>query len=558
MKRRAPQEAYDYVIVGAGSAGCVLANRLSADPDVRVLLLEAGGRNRSLFINMPAALSIAMNRPSYNWGYLAAADAGLDNRRLDCPRGRGLGGSSAINGMVYVRGHAQDFERWNQLLNDPDHDWSYAAVLPYFKRAERCLDENVDARYRGLSGALATVNGSFANPLYESFLTACAEAGYQLSDDLNGYRQEGFGALPMTVEDGIRCSAARAYLLPVASRPNLQVITGALVNRVKISNHQACSLDWVAGKQHNTTQVRREIVLCAGAIESPCILQRSGIGPGPLLSQFDIPVAQELPTGENLMDHLEVYLQQACPRSFSLNRKLTPASKAMIGLQWLTRRTGAGATNHFEAGGFVRSAAGIEWPDIQFHFLPAAMNYDGSQVSATPGYQLHVGPMLPGSRGRVAITAAAAGPHPHINFNYLSDPQDVSVFRRCITLAREILAQPALSAINGAELQPGKSVNTDADIDAWIRGAAQSAYHPCGTCRMGTDSSAVVDPAGRVHNISGLRVADASVFPVITNGNLNAPVIMLAEKIAAQMTGHTLPPEEQPFYRAEDWQHSQR
>jgi choline dehydrogenase len=544
---RALKDVYDFVIVGAGSAGCVLANRLSADPDNRVLLLEAGGRNTSLFINMPAALSIPMNRRRYNWGYLAEPDPGLDDRRLHCPRGRGLGGSSAINGMVYVRGHPLDFERWNDLVG-PAHDWSYAAVLPYFKRAERCLDENADDRYRGRDGPLTVTTGQLENPLYQRFLEAGTQAGHGLSEDLNGFQQEGVGTLPMTVANGIRCSAARAYLLPVLTRKNLDVMTGALVDRVLITDNQAHALAWQLQGQQMRTGIRRELILSAGAIESPCILQRSGVGPGELLSKLAIPVLAELPVGDNLMDHLEVYVQQACERRLSLNRRLNPLSKAIIGLEWLTRRRGLGATNHFETGGFVRSAADAAWPDVQFHFLPAAMNYDGSRVSATPGFQLHVGPMLPHSRGKVAITSAEPGPHPSIRFNYMSDERDVLAFRRSVERAREILAQPALAGISGPEIMPGATTDSDAGVDAWIRADAQSAYHPCGTCRMGIPGRSVTDGEGRVHGLNGLRVVDASLFPMITNGNLNAPGIMLAEKISAGMTGQRLEPEPHPFY----------
>lgn len=541
------KDVYDFVIVGAGSAGCVLANRLSSDPGTQVLLLEAGGRNSSLFINMPAALSIPMNRQRFNWGYLAAREPGLDNRHLHCPRGRGLGGSSAINGMVYVRGHPMDFEHWNTLIG-PSSDWSYAAVLPYFKRAERCLDRNADDRYRGKKGPLATTTGQLENPLFERFLEAGVQAGHTHSADLNGYQQEGVGTLPMTVDGGVRCSAARAYLRPVLGRANLDVVTGALVDRVDCADAEARTLCWTVKGRQMTTSVRREILLCAGAIESPCILQRSGLGPGELLSEHQIPIVADLPAGQNLMDHLEVYVQQACARTLSLNRSLTPLRKAAIGLEWLLTRQGPGATNHFEAGGFVRSNADVPWPDVQFHFLPAAMHYDGSRVSATPGYQLHVGPMLPSSRGRVAITARTPGPHPSIRFNYMNDARDVVNFRRSVQRAREILAQSALRSVSGAEIVPGDDIDSDAAVDAWIRANAQSAYHPCGTCRMGTAGDGVVDGAGRVHGVSRLRVADASLFPMITNGNLNAPTIMLAEKIAAEITGETLLPEPQPFY----------
>ncbi len=555
--RQVLKDTYDYVIVGAGSAGCVLANRLSADPEKQVLLLEAGGSNRSLFIDMPAALSIPMNRRRYNWGYLADPDSGLDDRRLHCPRGRGLGGSSAINGMVYVRGHPMDFERWDQLAGEQT-DWSYAAVLPYFRKAERCMSKNADERYRGTKGPLVTVDGGLENPLYERFLRAGKEAGYSRSKDLNGYQQEGVGALPMTVVEGIRCSAARAYLRPALSRDNLDVVTNAVVDQVNLPDQHAHSLIWRRGKRQTVTQVQGEIILSAGAIESPCILQRSGIGPGELLSRLGIDVVRELPAGENLMDHLEVYVQQACERTLSLNRSLTIPRKAAIGLEWLLTRKGLGATNHFEAGGFIRSAAGIQWPDVQLHFLPAAMHYDGTRVSPTPGYQLHVGPMLPESRGSVAISSANAGVHPRVKFNYMSDERDIISFRRSVELTREILAQPALAEISGGELSPGDSIAGDDAVDAWIRRNAQSAYHPCGTCRMGDSENSVVDGTGRVHSVSGLRVVDASIFPMITNGNLNAPTIMAAEKIAADMTGVVLPPEAQPFHTAADWQRRQR
>ncbi len=555
MKRL--KDVYDFVVVGAGSAGCVMANRLSEDPSVDVLLLEAGGGNRSVFIDMPAALSIPMNRRRYNWGYLAEPDPGLDGRRLDCPRGRGLGGSSAINGMVYVRGHPLDFERWSALAGAAS-DWSYAAVLPYFKKAEGCADDTPDERYRGRSGPLATRNGRFENPLYRRFIEAGADAGYAISDDLNGFRQEGVGALPMTVAGGVRCSAARAYLRPAGARPNLQVLTGVTAERFEVHDRRASSLTWRRGRRQTTTAIRRELVLSAGAIESPCLLQRSGLGPAGLLDRLGIPVIADLPAGENLMDHLEVYVQQACDPGLSLNGSLDLPGRAAIGARWLMSRNGPGATNHFEAGGFVRSAAGVPWPDVQFHFLPAAMHYDGSRVSAVPGFQLHVGPMLPESRGTVAIRDRRAGRHPRVVFNYLSEEADVIAFRRAVALTREILAQSPLTAVSAEELMPGPGVSSDAGVDAWIRQNAQSAYHPCGTCRMGEPGQSVVDGEGRVHGIGALRVVDASIFPWITNGNLNAPTIMAAEKIAASMTGRALKPEAQPYYQASDWRTRQR
>jgi choline dehydrogenase len=551
-------ENYDYVIVGAGSAGCVMANRLSADPDVSVLLLEAGGRNRSIFIDMPAALSIPMNQKRFNWGYKAQPAPGLDDRALACPRGRGLGGSSAINGMVYVRGNAQDFDRWDALIDDPNADWSYAGVLPYFKKAERCLSQGFSSAYRGTTGHLVTQDGRMNNVLYERFLQAGVQAGYALSDDLNGYQQEGVGPFPMTVDTGRRCSAARAYLAPVMHRQNLKIVTNARVDRISFDQTRVDKLVWYKGRRRQTTYVGREIVVCAGAIDSPCVLQRSGIGPADLLTQMAIPVLCDLPVGENLMDHLEVYVQQACPPQMSLNRSLSLLNKALIGARWLTLKNGLGATNHFEAGGFVRSAAGVPWPDVQFHFLPAAMNYDGTQVSDVPGYQVHVGPMLPHSRGRVRITSASPDAAKEIQFNYMADQRDVEDFRACVELTRDLISQPALADLGGRELQPGADVSTVEQIDRWIRQNAQSAYHPCGTCAMGTGPDGVVDGQARVKNVSGLRVVDASVFPMITNGNLNAPTIMAAEKISAAMLGCELDAEQQPFYRHPRWQTEQR
>ncbi|MDP6971575.1 MAG: choline dehydrogenase, partial [Pseudomonadales bacterium] len=535
--------------------GCVLANRLSADAACRVLLLEAGGVNRSVFIRMPAALSIPIHRRAYNWGYVSEPEADLDGRRVGCPRGRGLGGSSAINGMVYVRGHGCDFDGW---CDTGAVGWGYADVLPYFRRAERCLDAAPGDAYRGRSGLLATRNGEQRNPLYRTFLEACEQAGYALSADLNGHRQEGFGALPMTVADGERCSAARAYLQPVRDRANLTVTTRALVERVSVEGGCGRKVVWRKGRRWYVSQAGCEVVVCAGAIDSPCILQRSGIGPERLLREHRIPVEAPLPVGENLMDHLEIYLQQACAPEVSLNRSLNVLNRGWIGARWLMTRDGLGATNHFEVGGFIRSAAGIQWPNIQFHFLPAAMSYDGRRVAPVPGYQVHIGPMLPASRGSVCISSDEAGAAPRIRFNYLAEKEDRLIFRQSVKLAREILAQPALARYNRGELQPGAEISSDDAIDAFIRASAESAYHPCGTCRMGVNEYSVVDVEGRVHGIEGLRVADASLFPVITNGNLNAPTIMLAEKIAGAMTGDVLAPDPKPVFVDGQWRTRQR
>ena len=552
---------YDFIVVGAGSAGCVLAARLSEDPANRVLLLEAGGRNRSLFVHMPSAFAQAMSGTRRNWGFETEPEPALDGRRLHCPRGRGLGGSSAINGMVQVRGHPYDFDEWQAL---GAAGWSFANCLPYFRRAESW---NSGANtYRGGEGPLAVGlgNGGRLNPLYPAFIEAGRQAGYGVTADYNGFRQEGFGLMQMTVKDGVRWSTARAYLDPAAGRRNLRIVTGASVERLLL-NADALRVRGVRvrlGSERLEIEAGKEVIVCAGAIGSPALLQRSGIGPSDVVREAGIELRHELPgVGENLQDHLEVYLQYRCTQPITLNGKLTLSGKAGIGLQWLLFRNGLGATNHFESCGFIRSRSGVQWPDIQYHFLPAAVRYDGSAPLGGHGFQLHVGPNKPNSRGYVRIASADPETPPRIRFNYLQHEQDRADWRLCLRLSREIVAQPALDEYRGEEIAPGESVKADEDLDAWVRASVESAYHPCGTCRMGAadDSMAVLDAQCRLRGIGGLRVVDASAFPSITNGNLNAPTVMLAERAADLIRGREpLAPTPVSFWAASDWEHRQR
>ena len=550
-------EEFDYIIAGAGSAGCVLAHRLSQDAATTVLLLEYGGGDASPFIQMPAALSIPMNSPRYDWGFVSEPEPHLGNRRLHVPRGKVLGGSSSVNGMVYVRGHPQDFDGWAAM---GAQGWAYADVLPYFRRAETFAGGSDE--YRGGAGPLHTRRGDLQNPLYHAFIAAGIEAGYGATADVNGFRQEGFGALDMTVHRGQRWSAANAYLKPVERRSNLEIRTRARVTQLLFDGRRATGLAYKRGATTQQAKARREVILAAGAINSPHLLKLSGIGPGAELRQHGIDVVHDLKgVGENLQDHLEFYFQVVCRQPISLFASTGLFAKAMIGLRWLARRDGLGATNHFEAGGFIRSRSGVAYPDIQFHFLPLAISYDGKNLATQHGFQAHVGPMRSQSRGRITLQSRDPFAAPRINFNYMSHPQDWAEMRACVRLTREIFSMTAFDTTRGAEIQPGSAVTADADIDAFVRDKVETAYHPCGACRMGTTSNpaAVVDPQCRVIGIDALRVVDSSVMPQITNGNLNAPTIMIAEKASDHILGHPpLPRSAAASWNAPDWQMRQR
>lgn len=530
-------ETYDYIVIGAGSAGCVLANRLSEDPAVKVLVLEYGGSDKSIFIQMPTALSIPMNGTKYNWKYMTLPEPGLDGRQVHCPRGKVLGGSSSINGLVYMRGHARDFDEWEEM---GARGWRYANCLPYFQRAENWQDGG-DA-YRGASGPLATNAGNrMRNPLYRAFVDAGREAGYITTEDPNGHMQEGFGPMHMTVKDGVRWSTANAYLKPAMSRPNLTVVTHAMTRRVLLEGKRAIGVEYELGGERKVAKASREVLISSGPIGSPHLLQRSGIGPAAVLQKAGVTVLHDLPgVGENLQDHSEVYIQYACKEPITLNGKMGLLSRALIGAEWLLFKKGLSVTNHFESGGFIRSDAALQWPDIQFHFLPAAMRYDGKKPLDGHGFMVLTGPNKPKSRGHVRLRSAEAHEQPDILFNYLDREEDREGFRRCLRLTREIIAQPAFDRFRGEEIAPGKDVRGDDEIDAWVRETMESTYHPCGSCRMGEDAMAVVDSDLKVRGIEGLRVIDSSVFPTEPNANLNAPTIMLAERAADIVRGKPL------------------
>lgn len=549
---------FDYVIVGAGSAGCVLASRLSENPRVRVALLEAGSSDNSLLIRMPTALSIPMNMAKYNWGFESEPEPGLDGRKLDCPRGKVLGGSSSINGMAFVRGNAHDIDQWEE---EGAEGWNYASCLPYYKRMEKWhLGENT---YRGGEGPVGINAGNDMrlNRLYQAFINAGEQAGYPFTADYNGYQQEGFGQKHMSVSEGQRASSSRAYLNPVKSRSNLHIISSATVDQILFDGNTAVAVRYLSAGRYLKVFAKAEVIISAGSIGSPALLQRSGIGPADVLSNAGVPLRVESPgVGANLQDHLEVYFQYECTQPVSLNKHLSWWRKGLIGARWVLSKDGLGATNHFESCGFIRSRAGLKWPNIQYHFLPGAMRYDGRAAFAGDGFQVHVGPNKPASRGSVEIVSADANMAPKIQFNYLQHEQDIQDWRDTIRLTREILQQSALAEFRGNEIQPGMHINSDESIDQWVRANVESAYHPSCSVKMGADNDpmAVLDGECRVKGVQSLRVVDSSIFPIITNGNLNAPSMMVGERASDLILGKQLAAENVPVWIPDDWQESQR
>ncbi|WP_439383002.1 choline dehydrogenase [Amycolatopsis lexingtonensis] len=545
-------DTYDFVIVGGGSAGCALANRLSADPSNKVLVLEAGRSDYKwdVFIHMPAALTFPIGSKFYDWGYRSEPEPYMNRRRIYHARGKVLGGSSSINGMIFQRGNPMDYERWG---GDPGMStWDYAHCLPYFNRMENCLADAPDGQWRGHDGPLELERGPASNPLFQAFFDAAEQAGYPRTDDVNGYRQEGFAAFDRNVRKGRRLSAAGAYLHPVMHRPNLTVKTHAFVSQILFDGTRAIGVEYAEGRKAPAEVYGKEIILCGGAINTPQLLQLSGVGNAADLEKLGIDVVKDLPgVGENLQDHLEVYIQYACKQPVSMQPSLAKWKRPYIGAQWLFLRSGPAATNHFEGGGFVRSNDEVKYPNLMFHFLPVAIRYDGSSPTGGHGYQVHVGPMYADTRGSVKITSTDPRQHPAIKFNYLSTETDRKEWVEAVRVARKILNQSALDPYNGGEISPGPSVETDEEILDWVAKDAETALHPSCTAKMGVDEKSVVDPQTmRVHGTEGLRVVDASVMPYITNGNIYAPVMMTAEKAADLILGNTpLAPVKLPFYR---------
>ncbi len=549
-------QEFDHIIVGSGSAGSVMAYRL-AEAGRTVLVLEYGGTDRGPLIQMPSALSIPMNMNRYNWGFETQPEPHLNGRRLATPRGKVVGGSSSINGMVYVRGHAHDFDTWEAM---GAKGWAYKNVLPYFKRMES--SHGGEEGWRGVDGPMHVKRGDKLNPLYQAFIDAGREAGYPVTQDYNGQQQEGFGAMEMTVHNGFRWSAANAYLRPARKTGRVKLVTHAFAQRIILEGKKAVGVEYRRGDKVVEARARRDVIIAASSINSPKLLQLSGIGPAQVLKAAGIPLVHDLQgVGENLHDHLEVYFQVKCKLPITLNGRLGLISKGMIGAEWVLLQSGLGSTNHFESCGFIRSAAGIEFPDIQYHFLPAAVRYDGKVAFKGHGFQVHVGPMRTKSRGHVRVTSSAPEESPEILFNYMSHPDDWQEFRACIRLTREIIGQHALEPYRAEEIQPGSAVQSDEAIDAFIREHCESAYHPTGTCKMGAvnDPMAVVDPECRVIGIQNLRVADSSIMPQITNGNLNAPTLMIGEKASDHILGRKpLPASNAEPWVNSRWRESQR
>lgn len=545
------RDRYDYVIVGGGSAGCALANRLSTDPSTSVLVLEAGRRDWKfdVFIHMPAALSFGIGNRFYDWMYESEPEPHMGGRRVYHARGKVLGGSSSINGMIFQRGNPLDFERW--AADSGMQSWDYAHCLPYFKRMENCLAADDGSTYRGDQGPLVLERGPATNPLFESFLEATEQAGYPRTSDVNGERQEGFNAFDRNVHRGRRLSAARAYLHPVLARKNLDLATKALVTKVRFNaDHRAIGVE-LEHRGRARFVAAEEVILCGGAINSPQLLQLSGVGPAALLERHGIEVIADLAgVGQNLQDHLEAYIQYACKEPVSMQPNLAKWKRPWIGLQWLARK-GPGSSNHFEAGGFIRSNTEVAYPNLMFHFLPIAIRYDGTTPEGGHGYQVHVGPMYSDARGSVEIRSDDPKVKPALRFNYLSTDQDRREWVEAVRHARELLNQPAMERFNGGEISPGPSVTTDEQVLNWVRADAETALHPSCTAKMGVGDDAVLDPMTmRVYGTKGLRVIDASAMPYLTNGNIYAPVMMLAEKAADLVLGNQpLAPESPAFYR---------
>ena len=545
------KKQYDYVIVGGGSAGSALANRLSADPKNSVLVLEAGRPDYwfDVFIHMPAALMFPIGSKFYDWMYSSQPEPHMNGRRVSHGRGKILGGSSSINGMIFQRGNPLDYERW---AADPGMEsWSYAHCLPYFKKMESCLAAEPTDRFRGKSGPLHLERGKVRNPLFGAFFEAVQQAGHALTTDVNGVKQEGFAAFDRNVKRGRRYSAARAYLHPVKRRKNLTIQCRALVTKVVTEGKRATGVEFSLPFGRTKSVAAREVILCGGAFNSPQLLQVSGIGNEQHLRSVGITPVHHLPgVGENLQDHLEVYVQHACKQPVSLNPLMKFWKRPFIGLAWLFRK-GPGASNHFEAGGFIRSNDTVKYPNLMFHFLPIAVRYDGTAPAGGHGYQVHIGPMYSNSRGSLKVTSGDVRDKPAFTFNYLSTPEDRQEWVEAIASARKILNQPAFAEFSSGEISPGPDVATDEQVLEWVRKDGETAYHPSCTCRMGVDEMSVVDPTSmRVRGMEGLRVVDASVMPYVTNGNIYAPVMMLAEKAADLILGATpLAPEPVEFYR---------